>query len=59
MEISNLIDKHFFRHKDARAKTALFLLSSDLFILANLRKNKQFFKYLAPKIRPFIEHLLP
>jgi len=59
MEISNLIDKHFFRHKDARAKPALFLLSSDLFILANLRKNKQFFKYLAPKIRPFIEHLLP
>jgi hypothetical protein len=58
LEISNLIEKHFFRHKDPRAKTALFLLSSDLFILASLKKNKAFFKHLAPKVRPFLEHLL-
>ena len=59
LEISTLIDKHFYRQKDPKVKTALFLLSSDLFLLANLRKNKQFFKHLAPKVRPFIENLLP
>ena len=59
MEISNLIEKHFFKHKDPKAKTALFLLSSDLFLLANLKKNKQFFKNLTPKVRPFIDSLLP
>ena len=59
MEISNMIEKQFFKHKDPKAKIALFLLSSDLFALANLRKNKQFFKYLAPKVRPFLENVLP
>ena len=58
-EISNLIEKHFNGHKDPRNKTALFMLSSELFFLANLKKNKLFFKFLAPKIRPFIEMLLP
>ena len=59
MEISSLIEKHFFKHKDPKAKTALFLLSSDLFLLANIKKNKQFFKNLTPKVRPFIDSLLP
>ena len=57
VEITNLIEKHFFKHKDVKAKTALFLLCSDLFALANLKKNKQFFKFLAPKVRPFLDAL--
>lgn len=59
LEISTLLDSHFHKHKDPKARTALFLLSSDLFFLANLRKNKLFFKHLAPKVRPFIEALVP
>jgi hypothetical protein len=53
-----MIEKHFLRHKDARPKTALFLLTSEIFFEANLRKNKLFFKHLSPKIKPFIESLL-
>lgn len=56
-DISTLLDNHFRKHKDPKSKTAIFLLSSELFFLANLKKNKQFFKYLAPKVRPFIEAL--
>ncbi len=58
LEITKLIEKHFLRHKDARPKTALFLLTSEIFFEANLRKNKLFFKHLSPKIKPFIESLL-
>lgn len=54
LEISKIIEKHFYRHKDARPKTALFLLASEIFLEANLRKNKMFFKHLSPKVRPFL-----
>lgn len=57
-EITKLIEKHFFKHVDPRPRTALFLLASELFFLANLRKNMMFFKHLSPKIRPFLEALL-
>ena len=58
-EITALIDKHFNANSDPRSKAALFMLASELFFLANLKKNKLFFKCLAPKVRPFIDSLLP
>lgn len=58
-EITNLIDKHFHSSTDSKLQTALFMLSSELLFLANLKKNKLFFKFLSPKIRPFIEILVP
>jgi len=57
-EIAKLIEKHFFKRQDPRFKTALFLLISELFYFANLRKNKMFFKHLSPKIKPFLDALI-
>lgn len=55
--MAKLIERYFAKEEHPAHKTALFLLSSELFLLAKANQNSQFFKHLSPKINHLLAQL--
>ena len=55
--MAKLIERYFAKEEHPAHKTALFLLSSELFLLAKANQNSQFFRHLSPKINHLLAQL--